>query len=360
MSPSKLRVLLDGWDLVYRPVSPAAFHLLEILKALQGEIELFLAIPARRPAWLSEGAEVVELLRACSPLGHLRWVQADLPRLARRVRANLIHTVQAAAPLFASQTVVYSPTQIEHPRERSRTFLERLDEALGWGGLVKAIRVDQDGIFAQAEAQMRDEPTVEGALADAGVVGVAESSSSVDTPFFLYQSAGSWEELRFLLRVWSKAASHLGDQAALAIVCLNQAELEKIQAHSTPEFLATLRLFVNVTPPIFLSLLESAIALIQLQAEPPWGGTAVRAISLGIPVVGFELPSLGEAVGPAGYLVPEGDERALLAAMLTVVVEEEVLTSLRLKARREACRRDMGIFRTGLLRLYRQALARKF
>ncbi|MCX8063308.1 MAG: hypothetical protein N3D16_12065, partial [Anaerolineales bacterium] len=138
----------------------------------------------------------------------------------------------------------------------------------------------------------------------------------------------------------------------------DQSEQERIKQLSSAEFLQTLHLYLEIFPNTLISLLRNAIALIQLEDEPAWGGNARRALGLGVPVVGFELPSLDEAVGSAGYLVPQGDERSLSAALITLVVEEEVLHSLRRNALQQAMRWEQRIFRKGLLRLYQQAVSR--
>ncbi len=353
-----MRVLLDGWQLVYGPLSGAAFHVLEILEALRTDVELILALPAERPHWLAEEVEIFELKRPFSALGHLRWVQVDLPRIARQVKAELIHSVQAAAPLFATQALFYSPTEASERRRQRNTLWERLDEALGWGGVSRAVFIEREDIFAEADARVGSERE-ENLTGWAFSCLIGEVGSLPQAPYFLYQSFGDWDRLQVLLQVWSKTAAHLGDQASLAIICATVDEYKKIEARSSTEFLQSLRLYTKVTPTQWMALLRGAIALIQLEEEPLWGGVARRAIGQGVPVVGFESPSLDDAVGQAAYLVPEGDQRTLAAALMTLVVEEEVLQNLQRKAQQQARRGSRDIFRAGLLRLYQQTALQK-
>ncbi|RCK74185.1 MAG: hypothetical protein ANABAC_2387 [Anaerolineae bacterium] len=354
-----MRVLLDGWQLIYDPLSAAAFHLLEILEALQQDIELILALPAEKPDWLAPEVSVFVLPRSSSAFDHFRWVQVDLPEIARRIRADAIHSLHGSAPLFFPQTLFYSPTElVEQHRKRRLTLWERIDEAFGWGGVSRAISLDRKAVFdtkqsTEADWQRRSEQV-------GGPVSwiMSQTHPVPDIPYFLYRSLGDWRHLQLLLEVWTKTTAHLGDQATLVIVCSNRREQEQIETHSTAEFLQTLHLFADVTPARLLSLLKSALALVQLEGEPLWGGLARRALAYGVPVVGFELPSLGEAVGPAGYLVPPNDLRALSAAMMTLVVEEEVLSSLQTQARLQARGWERASFRRGMLRLYHQTVVK--
>jgi len=352
-----MRVLLDGWQLIHDPLSAAAFHLLEILEALQQDVELILALPAEKPLWLAPEISVFVLKRPFSAFNHLRWVQVDLPNIARRIEANAIHTVHGFAPLFASQALFYSPTRLAEERPKRRlTLWERIDEAFGWGGVSRAISLDRNAVF-ELERLLEEDWAGESAQPKAMVSCLETKLQTVPgIPYFLYQSFGDWRHVQLLLEVWSKTTAHLGDQVILVIICSDHHEQEQIETRSATEFLQTLRLYAGVSPAQWISLLKNALALVQLDGEPLWGGLARRALAYGVPVVGFEHPSLGEAVGPAGYLVPSDDQRALSAALMTLVAEEEVLSGLRAKARIRAKNWQRENFRRGMLRLYRQVI----
>ncbi|GAB4469863.1 MAG: hypothetical protein Kow0088_02260 [Anaerolineales bacterium] len=360
MNRTELRVLLDGWQLIYDPLSPSAFHLLELLETLCADAELILALPSERPDWLPSKMAAIELFRPFSAFHHLRWMQFDLPRLAAQVQAKIIHSVQASAPLFASQALIYSPTEgIARRENKRRSVWERVDEALSLGGLSRATWIDRDRIFVEQNMSEGEVVPIDTRMEETSSGRRGESHSLPSAPYFLYQSLGDWERLRFLLQVWSKTAASLGDQAVLAIVCRSEAEQKSIEKNSTPEFLQTLRLYAGIDPPQLMRLLADALAVIQLQDEPVWGGVTQRAMRCGVPVVGFELPSLDKIVGDAGYLVPEGDSRLLSAALLTIAVEEDVLRNLQSKARIRGRRWDREMFRKGMLQVYHRVVERK-
>ncbi|PWH19634.1 MAG: hypothetical protein DDG59_02540 [Anaerolineae bacterium] len=354
---SEMHILLDGWQLIERPLSAAAFHLFELLEALQENVGLTLALPAAKPAWLSPKVAVSIRPRPLTALSHVQWVQRDLPLIARQVQADVIHTVAGVAPLFASQALVHSQTELSEPRYAKRlTLWERMDQAFGWGGVSRAVSLERRGVFEVkqfAEEAWRGNSPLLGSVFSCLVDAPFPAP---EIPYFLYQSFGDWQQLQWMLQVWSKTTAHLGDQVTLAVVCANDGERKRIAAHSSAEFLQTLCLYAEISPAQLHSILKGSLALIQLEDEPPWGGLARRAMAQGVPVIGFERETLDEAVGSAGYLVPPADERALSAAMMTLVVEEEVLTSLQEKARLQATRWKVEAFRQGLLRHYQQAV----
>jgi glycosyltransferase involved in cell wall biosynthesis len=53
------------------------------------------------------------------------------------------------------------------------------------------------------------------------------------------------------------------------------------------------------------------------------------ALASGLPVAAASTPITDSVLGPAGFLVPDGNSRSLGAACLTMLVEDEVAGSLR-------------------------------
>jgi glycosyltransferase involved in cell wall biosynthesis len=81
------------------------------------------------------------------------------------------------------------------------------------------------------------------------------------------------------------------------------------------------------------------------------------ALACGRPLVAYETAHIDAIVGPAAYLVPSGDSRALGAGLVTLVVEELVAEGLSQAARqRSADWRNSG-FGQDLLTGYRKFLA---
>jgi glycosyltransferase involved in cell wall biosynthesis len=68
----------------------------------------------------------------------------------------------------------------------------------------------------------------------------------------------------------------------------------------------------------------------------PWGAPERHALACGKPVVASENLFSDALFGPAAYLAPAGDARALGAALITVVVEDSVAENLSQAARQRA------------------------
>ena len=79
---------------------------------------------------------------------------------------------------------------------------------------------------------------------------------------------------------------------------------------------------------VLVRLYEGCTALFHPAPVSPWGGAVRRALACGKPVVAAEGALASALVGPAAYLAPMDDPRALAAALITVVVEEEVAENL--------------------------------
>src|SRR5512133_3435006 len=130
-----IRVLYDGWPLVYAPASGPATHLLELLETLPSFVEPWLALPGEIEApqpWLHLLIEPIQN----GPAGRLRWEQAALSALARRCSAHLLHTNSPSAPLLNAVPCVISPA--EKPAAPLPGLGGRLREALGRGGAADA------------------------------------------------------------------------------------------------------------------------------------------------------------------------------------------------------------------------------
>ncbi len=92
-------------------------------------------------------------------------------------------------------------------------------------------------------------------------------------------------------------------------------------------------------PPEIPALYRRASALFHPAPVTPWGGPVRHALASGAPVVALETGLSSAMVGPAAYLVPGEDDRAMGAALITVIVEDEV--------REQLSRPPPSVFRLG-------------
>jgi len=167
---------------------------------------------------------------------------------------------------------------------------------------------------------------------------------------------GPWktEDLAALLQGWGWVAHSLGDEIALYLFGLREPQHALLQ-----EWLSGLPWPVQVQaaalPPWdALGALHRAEALLQVGWSRYQPEVVGAALALGVPVVGFEVAPLAAMVGPAGYLVPSGDQRALGGALIAVLVEEHLAADLRQRALQRAKAWPPGAFRRRLSALYRR------
>ena len=312
-----IRVLYDAWDWAYRPQSPAAWHLARLLQRLPEDIEPLLALPQALAETVPWPAQVVAL--PDSAWGRLRWEQWVLPSLARRHRADLLHLFHGV-PLASPAPVLHEGELPGTPPDAPLAL--RLRAALARGGLSRpsSWRVEDDG----SEAPPVDPPP---------------ALPEEKTPARRYVVAyGPWdgEALGLLLRGWGWVAQSLGDEVMLALLGLDQVQ-QGLLAQWLREvpWEAEVRA-LSLTPWEALGALQRAEALLQVGWAPYREEVVGAALGWGVPIVGEERRPLSALVGPAGYLVPPGDDRALGGALIAVLVEEHLAADLRQRGRQRA------------------------
>ncbi len=371
-------IIYDGWPLVYDPNGPSALHLLALLAGCPGEVQAHLALPGEPPDWLAQSAELHILPTSGTPWGHLRWEQSLLPGLASRLGATLVHLTMPGPALFGRVPSVISPAGLwpgpEAPdREREtppwgeftgntepRGFFERLRHSLGQGGMARAW-----GLFWPS-----DLPLPEGRQAGVHVIQlppavhpsftppsmfVSEDLSTLELPdaYVLYHGPRSLAALRRLLDAWSWAANAIGGSTPLVLLGLEAADRARLDG-----LLPVYRVgeTVRSLPPVSISsaaeIYRACATLFHPTAISPWGSPVRHALACGRPVVAAENRLLEAMVGPAAYLAPAGDERALGAAVITVVVEQEVSERLSEGAKQRAATWDQKAFSQALLTAY--------
>jgi glycosyltransferase involved in cell wall biosynthesis len=154
----------------------------------------------------------------------------------------------------------------------------------------------------------------------------------IDLPesFVLYQGPPGDRWLLRLLEAWRWAAGAVGQDYPLFIPGLDPSSrgrlidlLEDFDLGET--VLAPADFPVEAVPLLY----QRCAALFHPAPLSPWGGPVRHALACGRPVVAAESPLADAIVGPAAYLVPPDDPRTLGAALITVIVEEEVAEKLK-------------------------------
>jgi hypothetical protein len=374
-----LTVLYDGWGLIYQPYSPAAQHLLAILAQLPSQVQAYLALPGEAPAWLPAVASQVDPT-GNTPTGRLAWEQHKLPRLARRLEAQLLHLTSLGAPLPGKPMSVASPGEYleenSPPATTHRSLAERLRAALAQGGLARL-----RGLFWPADLPapglplrvLNLPPTVHPAFSpeplpgDDGAQSLAaiqargvQDAPPLDLPeaYVLYQGSGSEADLRRLLAAWSWAADAIGGDHPLLLAGLDRNQRQLLdQQLAGYDLGGTVFPLPDLSPLALPQLYRRCTAFFSDGSLSPWGGPARHALACGKPVVGVESQLADAFFGPAAYLAPPGEARRLGAALITVVVEKAVAEQLAGAARQRAAGWQAGDYGAKLWEAYQAVLS---
>jgi hypothetical protein len=367
-----MRVLYNAWPLVRQPNSPEALHLLHLFACELPGIEQVAALPGEPAFPLPPQVELVVEAGLDSPRERLVWEQSRLLRLARRAGADVIHVVGDTPPLWGRLPVLFSPTRPDWgqtPATRrddegrpSGGWVERIRSAMGEGGLARA----RAGLWpndlpapAGIHSMAQLPPAVHPAFTP-GAGGSAFASDNMSEAPVIYHSDGTSAGLQDALAAWTWAAAPVGQSSPLLLVGLSLRE--QGAAGVLSEQMGIPQDTVHALPPLAVedlaSLYQNSAAVLHPQAVAPWDGPARLALSSGVPLVAYENRFSDALAGQGAYLVPETlpaaeRRRRLGAALITVVVEEQVGERLRRAAREKAASWEDS-FSLRLAELYRQ------
>jgi glycosyltransferase involved in cell wall biosynthesis len=364
-----LKVLYDGWALARRPDSQAALHLFTLLAHRPEEIQAVVAMPGPPPGWLPREVNVTIQPTADTDLGRLLWEQRSLPRLARAHKAGLLHLVSINPALFGAVKSVISPAGFDlghwedgtaglEPAERAgeqASLAARLREALSFGGMARARAVfwPSDLPAPELGIPVIPMPPVLPPPFSRTVTAFEASGTmpELELPdgFILYHGPTNRKALHRLLEAWSWAAGAIGDAYPLLLVGFHGSGREALSGMIREYDLGqTVRALPAVSPDLLARVYERCTALFHPAPVSPWDGPVRLALSCGKPVVALESPLADALVGPAAYLAPAdeptaerdrktaGRGRKLAAALITVVVEENLAEALSQSARKRA------------------------
>jgi glycosyltransferase involved in cell wall biosynthesis len=183
---------------------------------------------------------------------------------------------------------------------------------------------------------------------------------ALDLPdsFVLYHGPLHPTAVERLLGAWRWAATAIGQ--AFPLVCVGAGEpSQRRQGAALPEadFEGTVRFISQAAFPGLVELYRSCAVLLHAGPVSPWGSPIRHALACGRPVAAEENGWVDAQTGPAAYLAPAGDPRGLGAAVITLVVEEEISIRLSLAARQRARAWQSETFSSALLEAYQAILS---
>ena len=343
-----MRILLDGWSLIHDPAAPAALHLAAVLATLPEEVEATLVIPGPDPGIddLPAGVQIQFHETRRTSWGLLTWQQIKLPQLAAQTGSSLIYTASAGASLFGRAATIASPsswllTGSGQPSGSggAKNFKDRIQEAVGMGGLTHA-----RAVFWPDDLPMPDSslpfvsipPLIHPLFQSNQPSPAIEFWPGVDLPqtYILYHGPLDQTSIEHLLEAWSWAAGSIGTYYPLLLY----GGLEN-QQHWILETARRLGLDENLfllppgSPVQLAALYCGCSALFQPGPISPWGDPVHHAMSCAKPVVAADNLWSAARLGSSGFLAPATDLRALGAALITVIVEDDLAERLAVGAK---------------------------
>jgi glycosyltransferase involved in cell wall biosynthesis len=326
-----------------------------ILSCQLDGFQSLLALPAEPPEWLAVEAHTHVLPAANSPRGRLVWEQRTLPGLRQRLGATLLHLTSPNPPLFSSTLSVVSPCTFD-VNFQGGGFVPRLRQAVSQGGMARL-----RGLFwpddlpppIEAGPLYRLPPAIRFPAED------LQRADALDLPeaYVLYHGPSEERALRRLLDAWSWVVDPLGGAYPLLAIGLGEDGRERLASLAVEYSLGEgVRSLPMVSPAAVGTIYQRSAALIHPLMDPPWGGPARLALASDTPVISFESEPMSALVGPAAYLVPQGEARLLGAALITVLVEEEVAQKLIQEGRQRVAAWSLPAFAAGLAQAYQDII----
>jgi glycosyltransferase involved in cell wall biosynthesis len=365
----KMRVLYDGWSVVYQPYGPAATHLLAVLALLPEKIEPVVALPGPAPSWFPKVETNIQAANN-TEADRLQWEQRTLPKIVAERQALLLHLFSLNPPLLATPNSVVSPAgyystpTFVSERNRRRGIIARAREALGRGGLSAA-----RAVFWPSDLP---DPNLPGNIINLRPIvhpdfshqpernGSSDLADELNLPetYVLYHGPSGITDLKRLLAAWSWAAGPIGEYYPLIILGLDQQRREDLsKLLGEYDLVETVLALPDLPPRAIPYLYRGCSALFHPAPVSPWGGSVRQALASGRPVIAAESRLAGAMVGPAAYLIPIENLRQIGAALITSIVEEEVAKSLSRAALQQATSWQSEDFGNELAAAYRKLVA---
>jgi len=257
----------------------------------------------------------------------VRYYQITLPRAAAEGGAQLLLTLGEQVPLRARIPIAAVPPIVSQSRTAGGPAV--FWRAIGRAGLrgASAVLIAAD-LTRETDTGLLYPPFVSSPFSRPGAAPAGTERLRV----LCYDSDP--RDIRKALAAWTWVDGSLGDTYPLQFLSWDP-QLDELITATAAEF----GVAESVAPGPPSGNLSQVFreAAVFLSVRPlAWGQPFRWALASGTPVAAFESLAASSIVGDAGYLVPDGDTRALGAACLSLLVQEELAESLRVKGRRRA------------------------
>lgn len=322
----RMKLAWNAWSLARESATPFALHLLELIETLRG-LEDGPSTVLVVPEPLAAGPSDLENKVVTTPpgaWGRLRFEQGGLPRAAERTGADLILCPEPLAPLRSPVPLAVAGSQLAPASAGSVT--ERLRRAVGHagaGGAALYFRWADEVAGESGQWGRLMAPFVSSGFrpTDPGDDRARRRGMGLPQAYVLCHGAEPID-LELLLAAWTWVEASIGPAVPLVFVGLPPAAAAALEQRA--EELDIRESVQSIGRPQWAdlpALYRGAEAM--LHPGHSRSGQEWRwALASGLPLAGVETARSAAVLGPAAYLVGDGDARALGAACLTLLVEK--------------------------------------
>ena len=349
LNSDAIHLLFDGWPVIYAPASPASLHLQSLFDYLPPQVQAWLAAPA--PIQLGDQISACVVPTADTPSNRLLWEQKRLPEVAVELQVALIHHTNAVSALFGRVRQIASPCEVSSIQHEPVGWAERLRSSLAAGG-----RTLLSGVVWPEDLPVPDHTEQIYRLAGFVPPAFFVGGAVVDDPYVLYHGPTDRAALGRLIAGWSWASPGLGPDVPLQVVGYTPVDVARLYAEMPEEMRPTVHVDSPRTVEEIASLYRRAAVVYQPFNSPAWCSPLQLALACGRPVVTWDTPRNAILAGPAAFLVAPEDVRHQGAAILSVIVEEDLAARLSQAAQRQSSVWNGQSTMEDLLAIYRAAI----
>jgi glycosyltransferase involved in cell wall biosynthesis len=320
-----MRVLIDTTYSRRAPVSGTAIYLERIIEAL-GDLDDVEVEPVSNPRHRAPAGGGLGSLR--NLLADRWWTAVELPRMAGRFRADVIHHPLPAFARWSSlpQVVTVHDLAFERvPEQFDRAFRAYARRAHRSAALSAA------AVICDSETTASDARMLWGVPGERIVVAllgpgqeISRRAADAATHFLYVGDDEPRKNLRGLLAGYAayRERAERPIELVLAGSARHEAAGVRVEPHASRERLA--------------ELYAGAAALIQPSLYEGFGLTALEAMSAGTPVIAANIPVLREICAGAVLYADPRDPRSFAGAMLQLAEQPRLREQLADRGRRRA------------------------
>jgi hypothetical protein len=331
-----LRIALQASRLALPPSDPRHAEIVGLLELFASSAEDVVAlVPESAVQHRPRGLNYVSVGIGRSRTATLGFELRRAARLAKELEADVLYCLHPSAPWTSSVPFVIEETGRWLPELDGRG---RLAEALSRAGAngASAVVIADDLPSADSSSARRAPPAVSAAFRAGGDAAPIDAGRWGLEAGYVVAWACGLQALRRLLAAWTWVDGSIGDSVALALLCGQASvgdearrQVKELELEDSVQPLA-----VETASDLAL-LFRGARAYLGVESGPT--PQALRwALASGAPIAAEATRESEAVTGDAAYLVPVADTRALGAAALTILVEEDVAEGLRSRGLKRA------------------------